>query len=125
MLDKLLIIEEKYENVTSLLSDPRVLSVQTDFQRYSREYAELHPLVEKIREYKKTLSESENTEELLSTGDPEIKELAQTELEELKRKRLILENELKVMMLPADPRDQKNVILEIRAGIHEARNLRV
>ena len=116
MLDKLLLIEEKYENLTDLLMDPKVLSVQSDIQKYSREHAELQPLVEKIREYKKLLSDLESTEELLKTGDSELKELAQAELEELKKKRPLLENELKLMLIPVDPRDTKNVILEIRAG---------
>jgi peptide chain release factor 1 len=116
MLDKLLLIEEKYENLTELLMDPKVLGVQSELQKYSREHAELQPLVEKIREYKKLLSDLESTEELLKTGDSELKELAQAELEELKKKRPLLENELKLMLIPVDPRDTKNVILEIRAG---------
>jgi peptide chain release factor 1 len=116
MLDKLLLIEEKYENLTELLMDPKVLSVQSEVQKYSREHAELQPLVEKIREYKKVLSDLASTEELLKTGDSELKELAQAELDELKKKRPLLENELKLMLIPVDPRDTKNVILEIRAG---------
>ena len=116
MLDKLLLIEEKYDNLTELLMDPKVLAVQSELQKYSREHAELQPIVEKIREYKKLLSEMESTEELLKTGDSELKELAQTEFEELKKKRPLLENELKLMLIPVDPRDAKNVILEIRAG---------
>ena len=116
MLDKLLLIEEKYENLTDLLMDPKVLAVQSELQKYSREHAELQPIVEKIREYKKLLSDLESTEELLKTGDSDLKELAQTEVEELKKKRPLLENELKLMLIPVDPRDAKNVILEIRAG---------
>lgn len=116
MLDKLLLIEEKYDNLTDLLMDPKVLSVQSDVQKYSREHAELQPLVEKIREYKKIISELESTEELLKSGDSELKELAQAELEDLKKRKPLLENELKLMLIPVDPRDAKNVILEIRAG---------
>lgn len=116
MLGKLRVIEEKYENLTTLLMDPKVLAVQSDSQKYSKELADLRPIVEKIREYKKVLAELENTEQLLNEGDPEIKELAQAELEELKKRKPALEEELKIMVLPADPRDTKNVILEIRAG---------
>lgn len=116
MLDKLLQIEEKYENLTGLLMDPNVLSVQSDYQKYSKEHAEIQPLVEKIREYKKVIADLESTEELLRSGDSELKELAQAELEELKQRKPVLESELKLMMLPVDPRDSKNVILEIRAG---------
>jgi peptide chain release factor 1 len=68
MLDKLSTIERKYEELTGLLSDPRIISIQSDFQRYSKEHAELHPIVEKIREYRKLLSEIDNTEELLRSG---------------------------------------------------------
>jgi peptide chain release factor 1 len=116
MLDKLSTIERKYEELTGLLSDPRIISIQSDFQRYSKEHAELHPIVEKIREYRKLLSEIDNTEELLRSGDSDIRELAQAELEELKKRRPVLEEELRIMLLPVDPRDSKSVILEIRAG---------
>lgn len=116
MLDKLLQIEEKYENLTAMLMDPKVLSVQSDVQKYSREHSDLQPLVEKIREYKKVISELESTEELLKSGDNELKQLALAELDELKKMKPLLESELKLMMLPVDPRDTKNVILEIRAG---------
>ena len=116
MLDKLLQIEEKYENLNELLMDPKVLSVQSDVQKYSKEHSELQPIVEKIREYKKIISNLESTEELLKSGDSELKELALAELEDLKKRKPQLESELKFMMLPVDPRDTKNVILEIRAG---------
>ncbi len=116
MLDKLLDIEKKYDELTGKLGDPKVLSVPSEFQKYSKEHADLQQIVEKIREYKKILSDLEETEELLSGGDGDIRELAQAELEELKKKRPLVESELKVMLLPVDPRDRKNVILEIRAG---------
>lgn len=116
MLDKLIQIEEKFENITQLLMDPKVLSAQSEFQKYSREHSELQPVVEKIREYRKLLSELESTEELLKSADGEMKELAQGEIEELKKRKPVLESEVKLMMLPVDPRDSKNVILEIRAG---------
>lgn len=116
MLDKLLTIEKKYDELTGLLSDPKIISVPSEFMKYSREHSELQGIVEKIREYKKVVSELESTEELLRSGDGDIRELAETELEELKKRKPFLEDQLKVMLLPADPRDQKSVILEIRAG---------
>jgi peptide chain release factor 1 len=116
MLDKLLSLEQKYEELTRLLSDPKVISIQQEFQKYSKEHAELHPVVEKIEEYKKVLYDIESAEELLVGGDADLRELARLELEELKKRRPILENKLKLMLLPQDPRDTKNVILEIRAG---------
>ena len=116
MLDKLLEIEKKYDDLTALLSDPKVISVQSEFQKYSKEHSDLQAIVGRIREYKKLLSDIEETEDMLRSGDIDIKELAQPELDELKKKKSPLEEELKIMLLPVDPRDQKNVILEIRAG---------
>ncbi len=116
MLAKLLEIEKKYDELTAFLSDPTVISVQSDFQKYSKEHSDLQAIVGRIREYKKLLSDIEETEDMLRSGDTDIKELAQPELDELKKKKSPLEEELKIMLLPVDPRDQKNVILEIRAG---------
>ena len=116
MLQKLQALEHKYEELNNLLSDPRVLSTPTDYQKYSREHAELQPIVEKIREYKKLIDDIAGTEELLSGTDAEMKELAKAELEDLKKRAPVFEEELKLMLLPVDPRDAKSVILEIRAG---------
>jgi peptide chain release factor 1 len=116
VLDKLLALEQKYEELTRLLSDPKVISVQQEFQKYSKEHAELHPVVDKIKEYEKVMYDIKSAEELLGGDDAELRELARSELEELKKRRPVLENELKLMLLPQDPRDTKNVILEIRAG---------
>lgn len=116
MLEKLRAIESKYEELTNLLMDPEVLSKPSELQKYSKEQAELQPLVEKIREYTKLLSDIEGTEELLKEGDGDLRELALSELDELNGKKPKIEEELKIMLLPEDPRDKKNVILEIRAG---------
>ena len=116
MLEKLRTIEEKYDQLTQLLMDPAVLSKHTELQKYSKEQSDLQPLVAKIREYSKLLSDIEGAEELLKGGDEEMHDLAQAELNELREKKPLIEEELKVMLLPKDPRDEKNVILEIRAG---------
>ena len=116
MLEKLKAIENKYEGLTRLLMDPEVLSKPSELLKYSREEAELLPLVEKIRKYSKVLSGIEEAEELLTSGDSDLRELAQAELDELKEKRPKIEEELRIMLLPQDPRDTKNVIIEIRAG---------
>jgi len=116
MLDKLRLIEEKYQALTNLLMDPKVITDQSDFHRFSKEHSELHPLFEKIGEYRKVLGDLEGAEELLASGDAEMKDLAQAELEDLKKRKQQIEEELKFMLLPVDPRDSKNVILEIRAG---------
>jgi len=116
MFEKLRAIESRYEELTKLLMDPEVFSKPSELQKYSKEQAELQPLVEKIREYTKLLSDIEGTEELLKEGDGDLRELALSELDELKGKKPKIEEELKIMLLPEDPRDKKNVILEIRAG---------
>ena len=116
MREKLKTIEDKYEELTELLMDQSVLSKPSELHKYSKERAELQPLVEKIREYRKLLSDLEGAEELLKGGDGDLRKLAQEELEELKGKKPEIEEKLKLMLLPKDPRDEKNVIIEIRAG---------
>jgi peptide chain release factor 1 len=116
VLEKLKTIEAKYDELTQLLMDPAVLSKHTELQKYSKEQSDLQPLVQKIREYDKLISGIEGAEELLKGGDEEMRELAQAELDELKAKKPVIEEELKVMLLPVDPRDEKNVFVEIRAG---------
>src|SRR4030042_2997844 len=116
MLEKLKAIEDKYEELTELLMDQSVLSKPSELHKYSKERAELQPLVEKIREYRKLLSDLDGAEELLKGGDGDLRKLAQEELEELKGKKPGIEEKLKLMLLPRDPRDEKNVIIEVRAG---------
>lgn len=116
MLEKLKTIEDKYKELTGLLMDQSVLSKPSELHKYSKERAELQPLVEKIREYRKLLSDIEGAEELLKGGDGDLRKLAQEELEELKGKKPEIEEKLKLMLLPKDPRDEKNVIIEVRAG---------
>jgi peptide chain release factor 1 len=96
--------------------NPEVFSNLQQYQKYSKEQSDLQPLVEKIGEYRKIISGIEEAEEILGGGDGDIRELAQAELEELKGKKPAVEEELKFMLLPKDPRDEKSVILEIRAG---------
>ncbi|HDH12269.1 MAG TPA: peptide chain release factor 1 [Nitrospirae bacterium] len=117
MLDKLEEIENKYNELTKILSDPEIFSDYTKSQKYSKEQADLEEIVQKIREYKKILIGISEAEEILHAGgDDGLKELAEIELEELKEKKPAVESELKLMLVPKDPRDTKNIILEIRAG---------
>ncbi|MGO9614421.1 MAG: peptide chain release factor 1 [Dissulfurispiraceae bacterium] len=116
MLEKLLAIEEKYNEITDALAKNEVLSNAQEYQKYAKERADLQIIVKKIREYKKVLAEIDDTEELIRSGEADLRELAQAELEELKRKKPLVEDELRIMLLPKDPRDERNVILEIRAG---------
>ncbi|MEE9523624.1 MAG: peptide chain release factor 1 [Thermodesulfovibrionales bacterium] len=116
MIEKLKEIEEKYEELNTKLSDPAVISNRNELQRISKEHAELNPIVTKIRQYTKVLSDIEEAEDVLKSKDPELKELAKEELAMLKEQVPQLEEELKVMLLPKDKRDEKNVIIEIRGG---------
>lgn len=116
MLEKLKTIEDKYEELTRLLMSSEVLSNPQLYQRYSKEQAELQPLFEKIRQYRRLIADMEGAEEILRGGDGDLRELAQAELNELRERKPRVEEELKIMLLPRDPRDEKGVILEIRAG---------
>lgn len=114
MFDKIEELEIRYQELESLLSDPAVISNQPEFRKLSREHSDLSGLVTAYRSYKKVLSEIEGNRELLA--DPEMKEMAQAELEDLERRKEELEGEIKLLLLPKDPNDDRNVILEIRAG---------
>jgi peptide chain release factor 1 len=116
MLEKLLTIEQKYNSVTETLSVPEVLSNNLEYQKYSKEQSDLQPIYEKIQDYKKVIQEIGDAEELVKGSDGEMRQLAQEEFESLRKMKAQLEEELKLMLIPKDPRDDKNVILEIRAG---------
>ncbi len=116
MLEKLTSIEAKYNDITVSLAKPEVLGNAQDYQKYSKEQSDLQPIYEKIQQYKKIVEDMEAAEALLKGTDGDLKELALEELEELRKQRPAVEDELKIMLLPKDPRDDRNVILEIRAG---------
>lgn len=114
MFDNLEEIEAKYIDLTSKISDPEVIADQENWRNYMKEHASLEPIVNKYREYKQTKQAYEEAMELLK--DPEMKELAEEEMLENKEKLPKLEEELKILLIPKDPDDEKNVICEIRAG---------
>jgi peptide chain release factor 1 len=114
MFDNLEEIEAKYIDLTSKISDPEVIADQENWRNYMKEHAALEPIVNKYREYKQTKQAYEEAMELLK--DPEMKELAEEEMLDNKEKLPKLEEELKVLLIPKDPDDDKNVICEIRAG---------
>jgi len=118
MYDKLDFILEKYEELSLKVSDPEVISDQAVWQKLMKDMSEMEPIVNKYREYKKTTDDLKNTKEMLSDSgmDEELRELAKMELAELEEKQEALSSELKILLLPKDPNDDKNVILEIRAG---------
>ena len=116
MLDKIEELERRSMELESLLSDPAVQANQGDFRRLSKEHAELAPLVEVYRRHRKLLSEIKDNQILLTESDPEIREMAKDELGELEQQKGELEAEIRLLLLPKDPNDDKSVILEIRAG---------
>ena len=116
MLEKLDGVEEHYNQIESLLADPDIVKDQVRYQKYVREHAELNKIVTIYRVYKQTLSELEEGRELLSDNDPEIQDLAREEINRITAKKEELELALKQLLLPKDPNDKKNVLLEIRAG---------
>jgi len=116
MLDKLAKIEERYDEIERRLCDPVVIANREMFKDLSRERSALEELVPTYREYKKILADLEEYEASAGSGDPELKELAEAELPTLRAKRQALEERIKLLLLPRDPNDDKNVILEVRAG---------
>jgi peptide chain release factor 1 len=116
MFDKLEQVEQKYRELEALLSDPDIFQDMERYQKLTRERAKLTSLVENYQRFKKISEEIEGNKELLHGDDDAIKELAKEEMATLKKEREGLEETLRLMLLPKDPRDEKNVILEIRAG---------
>jgi peptide chain release factor 1 len=118
MYDKLDFIVAKYEELSAKVSDPEVINDQPVWQKHIREMSEMEPIVNKYKEYKKTKDQLADTKAMLDEGgmDEELKELAKMELSELEDSLEQLSSELQVALLPKDPNDEKNVILEIRAG---------
>ncbi len=114
MLDKIKDLDVRFQELESLLSDPEVIANQPEFRKLSREHAELSPLVAAYRRYARVLVEIEENRELLD--DAEMKEMAEEELGRLSEERDQLDGELKILLLPKDPNDSRDVILEIRAG---------
>ncbi len=116
MFDKLDFITEKYDDLSRKVSDPDVISNQPLWQKYIKEMGEIEPIVKKYTEYKKAKLDLAEAKEMLEDGDEEMRELAKMEIGDLEETISGAEDELKVLLLPKDPNDEKNVILEIRAG---------
>ena len=117
MLNTLQAAEETYLNIEAELASPDVFSNQEKFTALMKEYKSLTPIIEKFREYKKACSDNEEARILMEDSqDPEMKELAAEEFKETKQAMETLFEELKVLLLPRDPNDEKNVIIEIRSG---------
>ncbi|MCK4931985.1 MAG: peptide chain release factor 1 [Candidatus Aminicenantes bacterium] len=118
MLQKLASIEEKFRHLTASLSDPALISDPQKIKKISKERAELGPIVKKYESYKKVRKDIEGSKEILDDpdADRDLKELAEEELKELEEEEQRIEEELKILLLPSDPNDAKDVLLEIRAG---------
>jgi peptide chain release factor 1 len=116
MLDKLKSIEASYEELAALLATPAVQSDSNEYRKHAKALSEMQPLVERYREYTTILKEVAQAEELAKGTDADMRELASEELRGLVQRRDALVTEIRLLLVPKDPNDQKNVILEIRAG---------
>ena len=114
MFQKLEEVEKRYDEITKKISDPEIINKQDEWKKLMKEHAEIEPVVLKYREYKKAKQAIEDARELLN--DPEMKELAEIDIAENKEKLPKLEEEIKILLIPKDPNDDKNVICEIRGG---------
>jgi peptide chain release factor 1 len=114
MLDKLNAIEAQYEKLMTEMADPAVQADSAKFRTHSKTLSDLQPLVDRFREYKQVIADLTTTEDLMK--DPDMRELAQEELTSLEARRDRLLADLKTLLVPKDPNDAKNVVLEIRAG---------
>jgi len=116
MFDKLAAEEKRYTELMHLLGTSEVQSDQAEYRRHAKALAEVEPLIERFREYKTLVHDIAQTEELAAGGDPDMRDLAREELKSLVARREALLAEIKILLIPKDPNDQKNVMLEIRAG---------
>ncbi len=116
MVNKLDKLVDRHEELAALLSDAEVISDQNKFRQFSKEYAEVEPVVKCYEGYRQTMEDIEEAQSLLKEGDEEMREMAEEELSEGQQRRDSLEAELQKLLLPRDPNDSHNVFLEIRAG---------
>src|SRR5512133_3188453 len=116
MFDKLLNVENKYDELMNKLGTAEVQADAAEYRRSAKTLSELEPLVQKFREYKSVEQDIKGAEELINGNDPDMRDLAREELKTLEVRREALLQDLKILLIPKDPNDEKNVILEIRAG---------
>lgn len=117
MLEKLDFLEERYLELTKQISDPDIIADQNQWKKLVKEHSHLEPIVGKYKEYRKVMDGMQEAKELLQDKlEQDFKEMVETELSELEEKQETLEEELKILLIPKDPNDDKNVILEIRGG---------
>jgi peptide chain release factor 1 len=117
MFEKLKKIKQRHEEISNMLSDPKILKDQNKFRKLAKEQSDLAEIVEKYNEYEKIVNQISYAEQIIENeNDNELIELAETEREELWEKHEKLEQDLKLLLIPKDPEDEKNAIVEIRAG---------
>ncbi|MCC7179386.1 MAG: peptide chain release factor 1 [Acidobacteria bacterium] len=116
MFDKLAAVETRYEELMASLGTATVQNDPAEYRKQAKTLSDLEPLVEKYREYKGVAAEIAQAEELMKAGDPEMRDLAQEELSDLTMRQGRIVDELKILLIPKDPNDEKNVLVEIRAG---------
>jgi peptide chain release factor 1 len=116
ILDKLRDIEIRYRELEGQLSDPKVVSKQGTYQKFAKEHSDLTELVETIRQYEKIKSRIDEYSGLLKENDEELQAMVKEEMPQLQQEKVELEEKIKILLLPKDPNDDKNVFLEIRAG---------
>ncbi len=116
MFAKIREIEQRYDELEKDLGRPDIIQNQKIYQKYLKEHSALSPIIATFREYKSIQDEIESNKSLLDDPDPEMRKLAKEEIDSLKESLMELENKLKILLLPKDPNDEKNILLEIRAG---------
>lgn len=116
MFDKLDFILEKYEELSLKVSDPEIINNQPVWQKHIKEMGEMEPIVNKYKEYKKAKEDLQAAKEMLEENDEELREMAKMEISELEPTIESISEELNILLLPKDPNDERNVILEVRAG---------
>jgi len=116
MFEKLKGVEKRFSEIEKLLSDPDIINNREAYQKYVREHAELSKVVTVFRTYNQVLDDLDESNELLADGDSDIKDLAREEIASLTQRKESLEEDLKKLLVPKDSNDERNVIIEIRAG---------
>src|SRR6185436_18366535 len=116
MFDKLNAVEQRYDELVNLLGTAQVQSDSSEFRKHAKAASEIETLVERFREYKIVIADLTQAEELAASGDADMRELAAQEVKALAARRDALLAELKILLIPKDPNDERNIVLEIRAG---------
>ena len=116
MFDKLEAVEKRFQDLDAMLADPEIIAKRGEFQKLSKERADLAELVEAFRDYKKVINDLEANKPLLEEKDAEMRAMAREELARLSAEKQTLEDKLRILLLPKDPNDDKNIVLEIRGG---------